>query len=98
MSEQKALYDSFIAEYYDSSPMVAERKQDVSFYVGAARKYGDPVLELGCGTGRVTLAIAEAGHRVMGLDVSEKMLERAIEKRGACGEKRGNAYIWCKGT
>jgi len=83
MSEQKALYDSFIAEYYDSSPMVAERKQDVSFYVGVARKYGDPVLELGCGTGRVTLAIAEAGHRVMGLDISEKMLERAIEKRSA---------------
>jgi ubiquinone/menaquinone biosynthesis C-methylase UbiE len=81
MSDEAALYDSFIADYYDSSPIVVGRTQDVAFYVVAARKYGDPVLELGCGTGRVTLAIAEAGHRVVGLDISEKMLERGIEKR-----------------
>jgi ubiquinone/menaquinone biosynthesis C-methylase UbiE len=82
MSERKALYDSFIADYYDSSPMVVQRTQDLAFYVSAARKYGDPVLELGCGTGRITMAIAEAGYRVVGLDISAKMLERAIEKRG----------------
>jgi ubiquinone/menaquinone biosynthesis C-methylase UbiE len=83
MSEQKALYDSFIAEYYDSSPMVVQRTHDVAFYVSAARKHGDPVLELGCGTGRITMAIADAGYRVMGLDISTKMLERAIAKRAA---------------
>lgn len=83
MSEQKALYDGFIADYYDSSPMVTLRTQDVAFYRSAARKFGDPVLELGCGTGRITLAIAEAGYRVVGLDISEKMLERAVEKRAA---------------
>jgi SAM-dependent methyltransferase len=82
MSEQKPLYDCFIADYYDSSPMVVQRTQDVTFYCSVARNYGDPVLELGCGTGRVTMAIAEAGYRVIGLDLSEKMLERAIEKRG----------------
>jgi SAM-dependent methyltransferase len=81
MSEQKTLYDSFIADYYDSSPMLVNRKQDVAFYVSCARKYGDPVLELGCGTGRIATAIAEAGYRVVGLDISEKMLERAVEKR-----------------
>ena len=47
MSEQKALYDSFIADYYDSSPIVVQRTQDVTFYVNAVKKYGDPVLELG---------------------------------------------------
>ena len=83
MSEEKALYDGFIADYYDSSPIVIQRTHDVAFYCNAARKYGDPVLELGCGTGRITLAIAEAGYRVMGLDISEKMLERAVEKRAA---------------
>lgn len=82
MSEEKALYDSFIADYYDSSPIVVQRTQDVAFYVNAARRYGDPVLELGCGTGRVTMAIADAGYRVVGLDISEKMLERAREKQG----------------
>jgi SAM-dependent methyltransferase len=51
--------------------------------VNAVKKYGDPVLELGCGTGRITMAIAEAGYRIVGLDISEKMLERAGEKRAA---------------
>jgi len=83
MNEQKALYDSFIADYYDSSPILVQRTQDVAFYVNAAKKYGDPVLELGCGTGRITLAIAEAGYRIVGLDLSERMLERAAEKRAA---------------
>src|ERR1700752_3611843 len=83
MSGQKVLYDGFIADYYDSSPILTQRTQDVAFYRMAARQYGDPVLELGCGTGRITLAIAEAGYRIVGLDISERMLERALEKRGA---------------
>jgi len=78
-----ALYDSFIADYYDESPLVKGRAQDVAFYRDAARDYGDPVLELGCGTGRITMAIAEAGKRITGLDHSERMLERAIRKRAA---------------
>jgi len=83
MSEKSVLYDCFIADYYDSSPILLQRTKDVGFYCSAAKKYGDPVLELGCGTGRVTMAIAEAGYRVVGLDISEKMLERAEEKRAA---------------
>jgi SAM-dependent methyltransferase len=82
MTEKKALYDGFIADYYDSSPMVTQRTQDVAFYRSSVRQFGDPVLELGCGTGRITLAIAQAGYRVVGLDISERMLERAVEKRG----------------
>jgi SAM-dependent methyltransferase len=77
------LYDSFIADYYDESPVVQGRLQDVAFYRDAAREFGDPVLELGCGTGRITMALAEAGKRVTGLDVSERMLERAVQKRAA---------------
>jgi SAM-dependent methyltransferase len=78
-----ALYDSFIADYYDESPVVSGRLQDVAFYRDAAREFGDPVLELGCGTGRVTMALAEAGKRITGLDLSERMLERAVKKRAA---------------
>src|SRR5437899_3339655 len=78
-----ALYDSFIADYYDESPVVKGRTQDVVFYREAAREFGDPVLELGCGTGRITMALAEAGKRITGLDLSERMLERAVKKRAA---------------
>ena len=78
-----ALYDSFIADYYDESPVVKGRLQDVAFYRDAAREYGDPILELGCGTGRISMALAEAGKRITGLDLSERMLERAVQKRAA---------------
>jgi SAM-dependent methyltransferase len=75
-------YDSFVADYYDYVPVVAGRR-DVDFYVAATQSYGDPVLELGCGTGRVTLALAKAGFRVTGIDLSERMLARCSEKRAA---------------
>jgi ubiquinone/menaquinone biosynthesis C-methylase UbiE len=78
-----ALYDSFIADYYDESPIVSGRTVDVAFYRDAAREIGDPILELGCGTGRITMALAQMGKRVTGLDISEKMLERAAKKRAA---------------
>lgn len=81
MTMSMALYDSFIAEYYDASPVVAGRERDIAFYRSAAREYGDPVLELGCGTGRIALALAADGYRVTGLDVSERMLARAASKR-----------------
>jgi ubiquinone/menaquinone biosynthesis C-methylase UbiE len=80
-----ALYDSFIADYYDESPVVSGRLHDLAFYRDAAREFGDPVLELGCGTGRITMALAEAGKRITGLDLSERMLERAVKKRAALG-------------
>ena len=73
---QSPLYDSFIAEYYDESPVVAARTQDIAFYRERARELGDPILELGCGTGRVALALGLAGHRVTGLDISSGMLNR----------------------
>src|SRR5260370_35237683 len=78
-----ALYDSFIADYYDESPVVSGRLQDVAFYRDAARDLGDALLEVGCGAGRITMALAEAGKRITGLDLSERMLERAVKKRAA---------------
>jgi SAM-dependent methyltransferase len=54
--------------------------QDIPFYLRQIEKYGDPVLELACGTGRITIPIAEEGFRVTGLDVSEPMLSHAKRK------------------
>lgn len=77
----ESLYDNFIAEYYDASPVVQNRA-DVAFYVSAAKEFGEPVLELGCGSGRVTVAVAKAGFKITGLDLSLKMLAQAEEKAG----------------
>lgn len=49
---------------------------DVAFYVRATEG-ASRVLELGCGTGRVVLALAEAGRRVTGLELEPAMLDAA---------------------
>lgn len=54
---------------------------DVPFYIGEAMASPGPVLELACGTGRVSLPLAAAGLEVHGLDASPHMLEIAEQKR-----------------
>ena len=50
---------------------------DVELYLRLAEVVGDPILELGCGTGRVLVPLAAAGHRITWIDRSRPMLERA---------------------
>ena len=72
-----------LAWLYDHVPAYVARR-DVEFYVGEAKRSGaGGVLELGCGTGRVLLPIARAGHRITGVDASPAMLARCEAKLGA---------------
>ena len=70
-------YDSW-AEIYD--PVFSYVVDDIPFYVEEATRAGGAVLELGCGTGRVSIPIAQAGVDVVGIDSSSTMLTRAREK------------------
>jgi SAM-dependent methyltransferase len=54
--------------------------QDVPFYRGLARALAGPVLELGCGTGRVSAPLVKAGVDVVGLDISPDMLRLARDR------------------
>jgi SAM-dependent methyltransferase len=63
-----------IAELYDYVVPYRER-QDVGFFVEAAKESGGPVLEVGCGTGRVLIPTARAGVEITGLDLSPHMLD-----------------------
>lgn len=47
---------------------------DLPFWLGLAAHQGGPILELGCGTGRVLVPLAEAGFAVLGIDRSPAML------------------------
>ena len=64
---------------YDAVPAYGARR-DVQFYLAQAAHAGAPVLELGCGTGRILLPLARAGHSIVGLDGSPAMLARCEEK------------------
>lgn len=60
------------------------RRADVSFYRDLARTRlgaGGRILELGCGSGRVTLPLARDGHTVVGLDASAPMLAQLEARR-----------------
>jgi SAM-dependent methyltransferase len=59
--------------------------EDVAFWINQARRSGDPVLELGCGTGRIAIALAQQGFRMAGLDNSAAMLGEARKKSAAAG-------------
>jgi SAM-dependent methyltransferase len=50
---------------------------DDDFYLALAQQVGGPVLDIACGTGRLTRAIAQTGLPVTGMDIMPAMLERA---------------------
>ncbi|MCU0255894.1 MAG: methyltransferase domain-containing protein [Vicinamibacterales bacterium] len=62
------------AEYYDHVVPYRARP-DVSFFVDIARAASGPVLEAGCGTGRILLPCARAGVPMVGLDPAVSMLD-----------------------
>ena len=59
--------------------------QDLPFYRRLATHYGSPILELGCGTGRVSVALAKDGYAMTGIDLSSALLEGAGSKANAAG-------------
>jgi ubiquinone/menaquinone biosynthesis C-methylase UbiE len=71
----------FYAQTYDVS--VPDWPGEMDFYralVADAKKKGQALLELACGTGRVTIRLAREGIDTVGLDISPQMLEVAREK------------------
>ncbi len=76
------VYDA-ISEFYDDDMGVTNPGADIAFYASQALAASGPVLELGCGTGRVSLPLVRAGCRVVGLDVSPRMLEALRRKADA---------------
>lgn len=71
----------------DYDAQYTDYEQDVPFWVWAAGEYSrnKPILEFACGTGRVTLRLAEQGYRVVGVDLSEHMLRACRQKLSLSG-------------
>ncbi len=53
---------------------------DIFFYSKQAWRFGSPVLEIACGTGRITIPMAKNGFDVTGIDISQPMLDHANKK------------------
>ncbi len=78
--------DPFVP-YYDL--FYGGRDEDLQMYHDFAQEADGPVLELGCGTGRVLIPLALEGHQVTGLELSEAMLAAAQAKvdRAGAGDR-----------
>ncbi len=59
--------------------------EDIPFYLSEAKKARGPVLEIGCGTGRLLLKFLQAGVDAHGIDISPGMISRLIKKAKALG-------------
>jgi SAM-dependent methyltransferase len=73
----QATYARF-AKFYDV--YTAEYTDDIPFYLAAVAGRQSPLLEVGCGSGRVLMALLRAEHTVTGVDISEEMLALARGK------------------
>jgi SAM-dependent methyltransferase len=75
-----------IAEYYDAE--YAELKMlahDVPFFLGQLPGKRQDILELAVGTARAAIPMAQAGHRVVGIDYAKDLLAIAKHKRDSVG-------------
>jgi SAM-dependent methyltransferase len=81
MDHHDAYETAEFAELYDA---VYADRDDIGFWRTIAADADDgPLLEIGCGTGRVLLDLARAGYAATGLDLSATMVERARAKLSA---------------
>lgn len=82
-----AFYE-IIARYYDAE--VGDKVDDLQLYSELAEQYGDPIFDVGCGTGRVLLHLAQEGYQAHGIDDSQQMLDRLDNKLNALPHLKPN--------
>ena len=70
------------APFYDWENAQTVGRRDVAFWRNLASTQGGVALELGCGTGRITVPAAKAGAQVVGIDRSPEMLARGSKRLG----------------
>jgi ubiquinone/menaquinone biosynthesis C-methylase UbiE len=92
MSEGWKGWDEY-APFYDWENARTLGRRDVPFWRRLALTARGPVLELGCGTGRISLPIARAGVDLVGIDRSAAMLDRARANRKRSSALQSIRYV-----
>lgn len=88
------------APFYDWENRRTFGRRDLAFWRRLAKTIRGPVLELGCGTGRLSWPLAGAGVSLVGVDRSEAMLARARRpprRRGQPGRRRSKRPRFVRG-
>jgi len=83
-----ALYDDIAGFYSEIFPV---KKARLEFIDSVIDRDDISILDIGCASGELALALAQKGYRVFGIDVDEKMVqvaERSARERGSSAEFR----------
>ena len=70
--------DATFARYFDAQYRAFD--QDLTLWLHLAAEHSGPIIELGCGTGRVVQALIQAEYQMIGIDIDHHMLTRAQNK------------------
>jgi len=77
-------YKKLHAEWYELGSAEMDHQKEIEFWVRCIAASGEPILELGSGTGRILIPLLERGFDISGIDNSQEMLDRC---RAACAAK-----------
>lgn len=83
MTHRKQFYTD--AQRYDLVLGAYATEEMLAFYQRQIARFGEPVLELACGSGRLLIPLAQAGRDVTGLDIAKPMLDLAAIKAAEQG-------------
>jgi ubiquinone/menaquinone biosynthesis C-methylase UbiE len=81
------------APFYDWENARTVGRRDVAFWRHVAGEYSGPILELGCGTGRIAVPILRAGGTLVGVDRSDAMLARARRRASRAQVSRRALFV-----
>lgn len=84
-------YRKLHAEWYDFASSEVDHHEEIEFWVRSIDASGEPILELGSGTGRVLVPLLERGFDIVGIDTSQDMMERC---RTTCKVKGLKAELY----
>lgn len=80
-----------IVRFYDAEN--SDKTDDIQLYLELAEEYGGPIIDIGCGTGRVMAPLAQEGYEVHGIDNERAMLDRAERLRQTSPELKQNLHL-----
>jgi SAM-dependent methyltransferase len=80
-------YKKLHAEWYDLMSATIDNTDEINFWINSIQLEGQPVLELGSGTGRILIPLLENGFDVTGIDTSPDMVNRCYQSSNIKGLK-----------